>query len=171
MGTPENVGVIGVAFFPERMRPPPPVIRRPMPRVPRPAPLPYNGYNGYNGYNVDDRDGARDRESAPRKSASAAPESRGEPKGYAPGAGADLGRSERVNNLGTEFGETHQSSVTSVSFERASTTHPALVSTLRYDDADGLTARGIDVSAYRYARYSNGEPQAFPAQRFAQPPR
>lgn len=168
MGTPQNVGVIGVAFFPERVRPQP-VMRRPTPHVPRPAPRPYYGYNGYEG---DDRAAPRDLGSAKRKSAGAAPSApaaaesarRAESKGYEPEAGS-------VNNLGTEFGETRQSSVTSVSFERASATHPAVVSTLRYDDADGLTARGIDVSAYRYARYYDGEPQAFPAQRFAQPPR
>ena len=44
-GTPENVGVIGVAFFPERPRPPPPVRQRPV-IVPRyPTPAPYRPYD------------------------------------------------------------------------------------------------------------------------------
>ena len=59
-----------------------------------------------------------------------------------------------------------------MSFERASATHPALLLTLRYDDADGLLSRGIDLPAFGYGRYSRqpDEPQAFPVSRFAQPP-
>jgi hypothetical protein len=178
MGTPQNVGVIGVAFFPERVRPPTPVVRRPRP-LPRPAPLPYD-YSG-------DASGSRDMDSertaqrpqmkpsAPAKSPAPASEGRGdfEPRLRAESKGStkdDFGSSNRVNNLGTEFGENHESLVSSVSFERASATHPALLRTLRYDDADGLSARGIDVSAYRSARFYQDEPQAFPVSRFAQPP-
>ena len=179
MGTPQNVGVIGVAFFPERVRPPAPVIRRlPPPPVPRPAPLPYD-------YSTDGR--SRDlggEQAAPRAplkhSASAgspAPKSEASrdsavrPRGEAKGSfGDDLGGSGQVNNLGTQFGESHESVVTSVAFERASATHPALIRTLRYDDADGLSARGIDVSNYRYGRAEPNEPQAFPVSRFAPPP-
>jgi hypothetical protein len=130
LGTPQNVGVIGVAFFPERARPAEPMVRRPRP-LRRPAPLPYD-YS---------REG----------------QSRGDYRGS-------------VNNLGTEFGESHESVVSSVSFVRASATHPALLSTLRYDDADGLSARGIDISAYADRRAYPVEPQAFPVSRFAQPP-
>lgn len=171
-GTPQNVGVIGVAFFPERVQPQP-VMRRPSPR---PAPLPYD-YYGYNR----DRDSASDGRSAgaaPKRSApSSAPSapsfesegradrSRREAKGH-----SDLAPSGSVNNLGTQFGEARESVVTSVAFERAIPTHPALVATLRYDDADGLTARGIDLSPYRYSRQVDDEPQAFPVSRFAQPP-
>ena len=82
----------------------------------------------------------------------------------------ELGARGSLNNLGTQFGETHASVVSSVSFERASVTHPALLSTLRYDDADGLSARGIDVFGDRYGRVYLDEPQAFPVSRFAQPP-
>jgi hypothetical protein len=147
MGTPQNVGVIGVAFFPERARPPAPVMRRP---IPRPAQLPYD-YDGYNGYNRGAQGAERRRDAAK-------------------GATDDLGSSGSVNNLGTQFGESHESVVSSVPFERASATHPALLSTLRYDDADGLSARGIDVSPYLYRPALNDEPQAFPVSRFAQPP-
>ena len=77
-----------------------------------------------------------------------------------------------VDNLGTQYGETHQSSVSEVSFQRALPTHPSLVLSLRYDDVDGLSARGIDVSAFQWRasapRYP--EPEAFPQSRFAQPP-
>ena len=77
-----------------------------------------------------------------------------------------------MNNLGTEFGETRENVVSSVSFERASPTQPVLVSTLRYDDADGLSARGIDLSGLGYYQRSapSAEPQAFPVSHFAQPP-
>ena len=42
---------------------------------------------------------------------------------------------------------------------------------LRYDDRDGLVARGIDVSAFdrRVVRRPH-QPQAFPVSRFAEPP-
>jgi len=183
MGTPQNVGVIGVAFFPERARPPAPVMRRP---IPRPSPSPYD-YYGYNEYNHGTQAGGADRAapSEPRKSqaapaAAAAPRRGAASEGRsadverrrdaAKGAADDLDSSGSVNNLGTEFGETHESVVSSVPFERASATHPALLSTLRYDDADGLRARGIDVSPYLYGRQLNDEPQAFPVSRFAQPP-
>ena len=173
MGTPQNVGVIGVAFFPERVRPARPVVRRPRP-LPRPAPVPY-----------DYRRGSRDMESdgfaprAPSKPASrnAAPATEGRTdspaRSRAEAKGSfddDYGASGSVNNLGTQFGENQQSVVSSVSFERSSPTHPALLSTLRYDDADGLSARGIDVSGYRYGTLPPDEPQAFPVSRFAQPP-
>jgi hypothetical protein len=171
MGTPQNVGVIGVAYFPERARPQP-VVPRPVYRAPRPAPVPYNRYR----YDYEGESSAREADGAPKRRAqapSSAPrdaEQRADAKGS--GTWDDLGRSgASVNNLGTEYGESRDSSVTSVSFERASKTHPAFVSALRYDDAEGLMARGIDVDARRYARYYDSpEPQPFPAQRFAQPP-
>lgn len=153
MGTPQNVGVIGVAFFPERVPPPRPVMRHPI-AVPRPAPLPYNGYAPQSPRASEPEKARRADKSAPS---------------FAPSD--DLGSAgPSVNNLGTQYGETRSSSVSSTSFTRALASHPAWVGMLRYDDADGLTARGIDVSAYRAARYDDGEPQAFPAQRFAQPP-
>ncbi|HKO50218.1 MAG TPA: hypothetical protein VJV79_20950 [Polyangiaceae bacterium] len=176
LGTPQNVGVIGVAFFAERVHPPAPVSRRPRP-LPRPAARP-DDYS-------DDSRGSRDSESnraAPKKrsaptAGSPAPASEGRAQSAArPPAEAkdsykgDFGASGSVNNLGTQFGETQESVVSSVFFERASATRPALLSTMRYDDADGLSARGIDVSAYRYGRVYSDEPQAFPVSRFAQPP-
>jgi len=170
LGTPQNVGVIGVAFFPERPRPAEPVVRRPRP-LPRPAPLPYD-------YSRDERsrgDFEGSREAAKRKpSAEGRAEAPASPRADErraddKGAARDDYRGS-VNNLGTEFGESHESVVSSVSFVRASQTHPALLSTLRYDDADGLSARGIDVSGYAYRRAYPDEPQAFPVSRFAQPP-
>jgi hypothetical protein len=61
------------------------------------------------------------------------------------------------------------SQVREVSFERENPRNPARVITLRYDDARGLQARGIDVFGdLRRAEVS--EPDAFPLSRFAPPP-
>lgn len=131
MGTPQNVGVIGVAFFRERVREQAFVVPEDEGRFERRRPAP------------------------PRKSA-------------APSAGS-AGRSrdraaESDSNIGTEYGESRTSRVVQVSFERASTT-PARVLTVRYDDADGLEARGIDV--FRRFRPTRPTPRPFP-QPFAQ---
>ncbi len=206
MGTPENVGVIGVAFFRERVPPPPPVVRKPVRR--RPVPYDYE----YQSPRFDDEGAANEpapsmpqlqhpravtppRSAAPSAGANAsdgagsahaaaAPAPRAAAKGSAPSdrsreaARADDARAEsdyrggRVNNLGTEFGETRASAVSSVSFERASPTHPIVITSVRYDDADGLRARGIDLSSLGY--YASGrasdEPEPFPASHFALPP-
>lgn len=180
MGTPQNVGVIGVAFFPERVRPPAPVIRR---SVPRPVPAPYD-YYGQNGASGVQREAsapqpAKPRAPAPFRAPTAANEAtdapaerRAEPArdSLDKGASAGLGASASVNNLGTEFAETRESAVSTVAFERACATHPARLSSVRYDDAEGLSARGIDVSAYVYRAQTEDEPEPFPVSRFAQPP-
>jgi hypothetical protein len=188
MGTPQNVGVIGVAFFPERKRPLPPVVRRP---IARPAPLPYddeyrprfdepsmNEHAAPSGPPIQHPRLAPPRSPAPAPAAAggSARETRREsaPAKRAAQAGPrdDLGASGTINNLGTEFGETRESVVSSVAFERASPTHPALVASVRYDDADGLSARGIDLSVLGYSRRPplGDEPEAFPVSHFAEPP-
>ena len=183
MGTPQNVGVIGVAFFPERVRPPPQVVRRPLRR---PVPLPYDysqpSFDGQSmGVDKAAPTAQRSRAAPPSAAASAGEERADRALPAAPprreaAKGAthdDFEGSSSVNNLGTEFGETHESVVSSVSFERASQTRPALISSLRYDDADGLSARGIDLSAlgyYNRRQPASDEPQPFPASRFAQAP-
>jgi hypothetical protein len=135
-GTPENVGVIGVAFFRERRRAPAPIAQR---------------------------DGAPSTKSAPRSAES----------GEARADSAERSRrpAGTVDNLGTAYGERRASLVVEVSFERQHSTRPAQVTTTRYDDRDGLVARGIDVSAIdrRVVRRPH-EPQAFPVSRFAEPP-
>jgi hypothetical protein len=149
-GTPQHVGVIGVAVFPEKLRPPAPVWRprrRYQPeseyRPPAPSSAPRETFG-------DDE--------APRKRKSA----------DARGSGSSAGPS----NIGTEYGERESSSVVEVSFERRSPTHPAVLLRLRYDDYDGLSARGIDLSSLGYAYRYDDEPQPFPysQSRFAPPP-
>ena len=149
-GTPENVGVIGVAFFSERQRRRE-VIVAPRPRRARSAEAP-----------------GADAEAAPP--ASAAPKDRG--RAEARGESAPVARRRDVNNLGTEFGERRHSAVVEVPFERQNPTRPTQLVSLRYDDASGLEARGIDLSSLgrRFVRELD-EPRAFPVSRFAEPPR
>lgn len=156
-GTPQNVGVIGVAVFPEKPRPRLPV-RRPAPRpVPR-------------------------REEAPRSEryepgagkSSAAPSARGDDRErYLSPDDGSAKRKGGSSNIGTEYGESQSSSVVEVAFERRSPTHPSALISVRYDDYDGLEARGIDVSSLRYAyRDEPAEPDPFPRspRRFAPAP-
>jgi hypothetical protein len=76
--------------------------------------------------------------------------------------------------LGTQFGETHDSHVDETSFVRADAT-PLTVSELRYDDRQGLVARGIPVPPPWDERRAEIElrdgARAFPDTRFAPPPR
>ncbi len=133
-GTPQNVGVVGVAFFGERA---PQAVAAPTAEAPK-------------------------KKSAPRRRQSSS-----EPRS-ADGAGsASEGR--RAQKLGTEFGESMSSQVRQVMFERETPRHPSRLITLRYDDAEGLEARGIDVFG-NLRRAEFVEPQAFPESRFAPPP-
>jgi hypothetical protein len=160
-GTPENVGVIGVAVFPERARP-----KRPLWR-PRP-------------YSSDDR-AAPERAAgapapkpaaAPRAEASrATPPSDGHRERAYHGEGPRKRQGDGPSNIGTQFGESEDSSVVEVAFQRRSPTHPVALLTLRYDDFEGLEARGIDLSSLGYAYRYQVEPEPFPHSRFAQPPR
>jgi hypothetical protein len=129
LGTPENVGVIGVAVFAER--------------VSRPEPVPLRA--------------------EPSKAKSPArPKSANRSKG-------DSASSASPQGLGTEFGEARASRVRQVTFERANPRAPSRIIALRYDDAQGLQARGIEV--FDDVRHSEArEPQPFPDSRFASPP-
>jgi hypothetical protein len=142
-GDARDVGVVGIAVFPERAAAhvPPPY----RPPYPRPEPYP--------------------EDAAPR--AGSAPETSGEggaeaqrgaapPSAEAPLADGAPGRkadapSQRRPGLGTEFGEEHASPVEQVAFVRAAA-RPEAVLTLRYDDRAGLVALGIDVDRERWAR-------------------
>jgi hypothetical protein len=158
MGSPENVGIVGLAVFDERARPVPPVVV-------------YEPTDSY-----EERDHGDDlgglgsaAESAPSASAPAA---RGRAsaadKASASAAPASEARSERASRIGTQYGESRYSAVSEVPFERASPGAPRFVTTLRYDDRAGLIARGIavDPPAHPIAV----APRAFPESRFAPAP-
>lgn len=160
MGTPENVGIVGVALFSERRRPvrPAPIVRA----APRREVPDYEA------------GGERSRAPRPRGDAPSAASPPAPAKGKrSTSEGRSAARSsgaprDSVDHLGTEYGETRASNVVDVPFERAST-RPERVLSLRYDDARGLAARGIDVNP-SWERWAPHEPEAFPNSRFAQPP-
>jgi hypothetical protein len=172
MGTPQNVGVIGVAIFPERWRERARPQRIAPPRSARPADARFRSQ------------GEARAESAPAPSApSGSPDDRSKRSQSYEAESASRGRgasaewygapAPSTDNLGTEYGETVANSVREVAFQRADRTRPAAVLALRYDDRQGLISRGIAIDPpYRpYDRYSYSSPNAFPQnRRFAPPP-
>lgn len=123
-GSPRNVGVIGVALFPER------IYQRPRPLITpeRHSALPPAG-----------RGAARDKAaSEPAPAESRAPS--------APSARAEAERP----GLGTEFGEQVSSPVQQVSFVRHDPARPAVVLGVRYNDRQGLVAMGVNVDVDPY---------------------
>jgi hypothetical protein len=161
MGDARDVGVVGVAVFPEAFTRPVPWEREYLSEEGAPA-----GDRGLRGEAPPAaKHGARS--GAPAASAqapAAAPEARGR-------ALADAER-ERPG-LGTEFGEERSSSVREVPFQRAGDA-PASVLSLRYDDRRGLRAAGVDLDrAVSRADETWRREQADPFRRnggFARPP-
>jgi hypothetical protein len=144
-GDARDVGVIGLAVFPEREP-----LRWSPPLSLGAAPPRASG------------EAARDQAPAEaRAKAAPAPDARGELQ------------AERRPGLGTGFGEEHFSHVDQVAFERASD-RPEAVLTVRYDDRPGLLALGIDLDG-RMARRDEGwrreRAQPFPGSSgYAEPP-
>jgi hypothetical protein len=171
MGTPENVGVIGVAFFAEE---------RPR-RIASPPYVPYEDY-GSAARSGDTWSGASGRGSpAPR--AEQAPSARSSTRDSAPApapakrradARDDFAHESGPSRLGTEYGESTYSPVSEVPFQRQNPFRPDIVVSVRYDDADGLVARGFDV--YTRPWWPEPRPQdwhapnPFPESHFAAPP-
>jgi hypothetical protein len=161
-GSARDVGVIGVAVFPERYVPPRPVY------IPRPRPMqPRDDYDAYG--DARPRREAQAEKSAPEPSAGAMappPEGRakkGDAGGYRPG-------------LGTAFGEAVDSPVYETEFVRHNPGHPDVVLGLRYNDREGLLAMGVDVDGRRYPwpwndTYVRRTAEPFPVNRqYATPP-
>jgi len=166
-GQDRNVGVIGVAFFPERERPR--YVPRPLeqsdrgrgsydgPPPAKAAPAPYGG------------SGATARAPSAAPSSEAKRDSSG---GYAPRASEPAPDVDRPG-LGTEFGERRYSSVHYTSFQRENPTRPSYLVETRYNDREGLLALGIPVGDARpspddLSVRESADP--FPRTRFAQPP-
>ncbi|MGH9648527.1 MAG: hypothetical protein ACRD4E_17115 [Bryobacteraceae bacterium] len=120
MGNARDVGVIGVAVFTERQRPP--MIDRRM--------IPNRGL-------LDLGSGAQPAAAPPSATADAR------------SAEADEKAASRKGRpgLGTEFGESRWSHVNEVDFVRSSA-QPAFVLSLRYDDRAGLRAMGVNLHPY-----------------------
>ena len=155
-GSARDVGVIGVAVFPERYR---------VPYWPGPVPQ-YRAVPPGRSDNGEGKGASPETPSAEKS----------EETPSAPNAGAVAkAPTPQRPGLGTEFGEEHASHVHLVRFERASSM-PAAVLTLHYNDRAGLVALGIDVDGG--AGWYSGEDtwlreSAEPFRRnasFAQPP-
>jgi hypothetical protein len=165
-GRARNVGVIGVAVFPERVVPPAPRPYRPAPRDD------YDGYPGYGG--LGESKARPSREAEPSAEAAAAPQAsagRAEDRASSKGA-AEPARRQR-SGLGTEFGEAMYSQIEQVSFTRANPGRPATLLGARYNDRAGLLALGIDVDGVRRSEVSlRQSADPFPVTHgFARPPR
>jgi hypothetical protein len=169
-GQDRNVGVIGVAFFPERERPvrypPRPIIPDDRARSSAEAPPPAKA-SPYGG------DGAgrapADASAAPAPSADKKSEIAGGAYGPAPRSAAEPPPNRP--GLGTEFGEQRYSSVHYTNFQRESPTHPTSIVELRYNDRDGLLSLGIPLERFAPSDVSLRETaDPFPKNRFATPP-
>jgi hypothetical protein len=173
MGTPENVGVVGAAFFPEAA--PPTIPRRPPSAV---QPEPYSEYHpparrdahaenlGTQGSEPSASSPAPSERRRATRGAGSAPKSSSAIESGNSLAWADE-YDDSSSNIGTQYGETTHSQVNEVSFTRARPSSPERVLTLRYDNRAGLVARGV-LPRPRPRRYEG--PEAFPVNRFAPPP-
>jgi hypothetical protein len=185
-GNAREVGVIGVAVFPERYVAPPRPLYVPPPRYPE-----WRYRDDGLGYQPP-AEGSYDKRGSAAESPSAAPmadasPSAGSPKGKAarsaPSSRDMLAEGEsrgpapqRRPGLGTEFGEAVNSPVREVSFARANATHPSVILGARYNDRDGLVALGIDVdsccaSPDDLAWRASATPFPATERRYAAPPR
>jgi hypothetical protein len=194
-GSAREVGVIGVAVFPERYVPPAAPPRPPMPIYPRypMAPESYRDDIG-GGFGAADKSGMSRRseertqaETEPMTASPASPAARssaaaadsaaseGAQQPYAERAPAKKAARTRAG-LGTEYGEAVSSPSYEVQFVRANTARPAAILGLRYNDRSGLLAMGIDVDGNDWAFARDEElrrtAEPFPAagRRYAAPP-
>ena len=162
-GEARNVGVIGVAFFPERDRPQQVI----------PQPHYYDDRTRSTGGPMPPRKAAPIESEASSSRAPAAP-SAAEPKGDAPGAYGGSARPEARRGLGTEFGEQRQSSTGYTTFQRENPNQPEHIAEIRYNDRPGLLALGLPVDraiAARETELSRRETaDPFPRSRYASPP-
>jgi hypothetical protein len=147
-GNAREVGVIGVAVFPERYVPPTPPVYYPR----RPYELPESS----RARDESSRDGDLYDKAAPPPASphAASAEHKGAPAG---GLGRGAGEAPMDNEaqaapakrsrpgLGTEYGEAVSSPIYEVEFVRANAGRPAAFLGAHYNDHDGLLAMGIPV--------------------------
>jgi hypothetical protein len=140
MGNAREVGVIGVAVFPER-------IVRPVPRPVYPRPCCVDRYEDEDFSSAGSADKRR---SAPARSMEA-PMEQSEAKAGAPRDSVASQPAPRNRpGLGTEFGERVHSRIEEVNFVRQSPGTPAAILGMRYNDREGLISLGVDVDGYGY---------------------
>ncbi len=150
LGTPQHVGVIGMAVFEEYRR--------------KPRPAPHRPITPRGSYDESEYGGSSKRKGA-RGGDAAAPNS-------APSAESSRGHWREDRQLGTEYGESTYSSVRETSFRRRNKRRPDQTRTIYYDSHDGLRAKGVLVDPPRYHHHDHHhyEPEPFPDRRYAQPP-
>jgi len=159
-GSAREVGVIGVAVFPERYVPPRPPVYVAPPRPPSYASDKAAG-RAATGSAARDEEPEDTRAEGPR------------PASSAPRAVEAKRATRQREGLATAFGEAVNSRVTEVPFARADPLHPAAVLGLHYDDARGLVAMGVDLdwrrpTEARLRQTADPFPEVDP--RYAQPP-
>ena len=170
MGSARNVGVIGVAIFPER-------VYRPRPTIPT---LPYR--DDYRAPMGSHRKGSAEYDKlSGGAAAQAASEALADRAESAPAPAAKSAASESIAprrsrpGLGTEFGEAVGSQIHEVEFVRANPGEPSVVLGLRYNDRQGLVAMGIDVDGCcgpdENSLRRSADPFPVSHNRFARPPR
>ncbi len=169
-GRPRNIGVIGVAIFPERT-----TCRGKC----RPWWRRWVGNRGRHS----NRDGSRDHAEHMRRkdtdAASGKPSAERAPKSAAKSKGYRHSRRHRRSRrgLGTEFGERRYSPVHEMTFRRANKRRPATTMTIRYNDRAGLQALGIKLNRWRRHRHDDlhkretARPFRQSRRPFARPPR
>lgn len=199
-GSARDVGVIGVAVFPERYLPPrvyrvPPPRPYPYPYRDRDYPYPYDDYyrGGDEGGRAPSAESGKDKGPAPAPSGST-PATPAPPRDAAGGgeSGGAYNKGSRSEaqpfaernrpGLGTEYGEAVHSPIYEVQFIRANPSTPSVVLGARYNDREGLLALGIpvdstyDQTCYNGYYYDEGDVRRtadpFPVadRRFASPP-
>ncbi|MEO5766909.1 MAG: hypothetical protein ABIS92_01035 [Polyangia bacterium] len=167
-GSAREVGVIGVAIFPERLAPlpPPRPVYTPPPYGYR---VPQNGNGDLDDFGHPEAQVGKSRSSSEPRSLKSAPAKRDSSDNVlggradlpspspspspsrSPASGGALARGEAMPSprsrpgLGTEFGESLTSRVQDVDFVRANSVRPAVVLGARYNDREGLLALGIDL--------------------------
>lgn len=145
MGNAREVGVIGVAIFPERVWRPRPVY------TPPPCCADDRRYDEL-GHRSAPAEAKRGAQPAPAASAPSEAMADGrsveaptaKSKQASEGSGYGVRRRERPG-LGTEFGEAVSSHIQEVEFVRANASTPSVVLGLRYNDRAGLLALGVNV--------------------------
>ena len=163
-----EVGVIGVAIFPERVVPRP----RPIYVPHRPPPVdPWYGDRDDGGY----PSGKAGRGAPSTSPAAPAPDAAAGEQAAPPAGSVARGPARRERpGLGTEYGESVSSEIHEVEFMRANASNPSVVLGARYNDHDGLVAIGIAVDEPHYWSDSDLRDTAdpFPTvdRRFAAPP-
>jgi hypothetical protein len=164
-GQGRDVGVIGVAFFPER-------------EVVAAAPPPEPTRNEWDGRRLSDDGAAQSNRAAPSPAKGAA-----SPPASAPSSAASTlaeesstggparDRAQR-SGLGTEFGESRESVVEETEFVRANAATPSEITSLWYNDRAGLMALGfrLDPVVADAEVHLRETADPFRSNRFAAPP-